>query len=368
MNASWRFCASACFSAALLAGACDQASRSAATGAQRDASSENGVIPAAAANDDVRSATAAVAPDPASAATVERTPTAVVESPPAAGATPVAEVTPDPYLVGRPLSAKSIGHTSYVLKLRLENGLTVAYKPRSKLPLGDRRYRGEIAAYRLGRALGLNNVPCAMPRTFAAGELRAAFATQEGAQEFDQKALLEPTGRVRGALIPWIERYEELSLEKRAARLRWEPWLTDPGAQIPQDERALARALSTMLAFDYVTANWDRWSGGNVVRDGATGTLLFVDNDGAFYELPPQSLARQEDLLRRVLRFSRSFVTALRALDVSELRDVFGEEERAARLLPERTIEQVDTRRQAVLGFVDAAIARWGEPTTLAFE
>lgn len=367
MNASWRSCASACFSAALLATGCDRASETAS--ARWDAMANRGVL-SAAADDEARSpSTAAVAADLTPAATAERTPPVVtMESRPEAAATPAAIVTPDPYLVSRPLSARSIGHTSYVLKLKLENGLTVAYKPRSKLPLGDRRYRGEIAAYRLGRALGLNNVPPAMPRTFAASELRAAFATQEGAEEFDQKALLEPTGRVRGALIPWIERYEEVPLEKRAARLRWEPWLTDARAQIPPDERPLARALSTMLAFDYITANWDRWSGGNVVRDGATGTLLFVDNDGAFYELPPQSLAHQEELLRRVVRFSRGFVTALRGLDVSELRDVFGDEGRAEPLLPERSIERVDARRQAVLGFVDAAIARWGEPTTLVFE
>lgn len=344
MGVSRHSCASAFCSAALLAAACSNkaADSSATAGPRGDVPVER----SGASTDSIASfplATAALAARPA-------------------------VVMPDPYLSGRPVAAKSIGHTSYVLKVKLENGLAAAYKPRSKLPLGDRRYRGEIAAYRLGRALGLNNVPCAMPRTFAAGDLRAAFATKEDAEEFERKALVDPTGTVRGALIPWIEHYEEIPLEKRAARVRWERWLTDPRAQIPPEGRALARSISTMLTFDYMIANWDRWSGGNVVRDGATGTLLFVDNDGAFYELPPQSLARQAELLRRVLHFSRSFVTGLRGLDASALRDIFGKEGDSEFLLPDATIEQVEQRREAVLGFVDAAAARWGEAATLSFE
>src|ERR1700685_4787763 len=39
----------------------------------------------------------------------------------------------DPYVQSLPISAKSIGHTSYVLKLGLEGGAVAAYKPRSLL-------------------------------------------------------------------------------------------------------------------------------------------------------------------------------------------------------------------------------------------
>src|SRR5580692_10491058 len=79
----------------------------------------------------------------------------------------------DPFPTADPVSSKSIGHTSYVLKLRLEGGAVAVFKPRSKLPLGDRRYRGEIAAYRLATALGLDNVPRAIPRSFDAAKLGA---------------------------------------------------------------------------------------------------------------------------------------------------------------------------------------------------
>jgi hypothetical protein len=274
----------------------------------------------------------------------------------------------DPYLTGAPTSAKAIGHTSYVLKVRLDNGRAAAFKARSTLPLGDRRYKGEVAAYRLARALGLENVPVALPRAFVAAQLRRAFATPEGAQDFDRKGLVDRDGTIRGALIPWIERYEELPVEEGPGRARWEKWLTDASPDIAEADRAMARAMSTMIVFDYVTGNWDRWSGGNVARDGATGTLLFVDNDGAFYESPPtDALRRQLALLRRVRRFSRTFVAALRALDVATLRDALGQDLQGD-LLPVPVVEATDARRQTALETIDQQIARAGEAATLAFD
>jgi hypothetical protein len=274
----------------------------------------------------------------------------------------------DPYLAGAPVAAKFIGHTSYVLKVRLDNGVVAAFKARSKLPLGDRRYKGEIAAYRVARALGLSNVPVAMPRAFVAAELRRAFPTPDGAQDFDRRALVDADGTLHGALIPWIPQYREVPLEDAEARARWERWLTDATADIPEKDRPLARAISTMLAFDYVTANWDRWSGGNVAQNGATGTLLFVDNDGAFYESPPQdSLARQLAFIRHLRRFSRSFVAALRALDAAALRDAVGEDLQGE-LLPARVLADVEARRRTLVEAIDQQIERAGEDTTLCFE
>ena len=124
-----------------------------------------------------------------------------------------------------------------------------------------------------------------------------------------------------------------------------------------------------MLVFDYVTANWDRWSGGNVAEDGATGRVLFVDNDGAFYEWPdPAALARQRAVLARVTRFSRRFVAALRALDATRVRAALGEEAPGVALVPERVVAGVVARSAAVMGVVDGRIAEAGEGAALAFD
>jgi hypothetical protein len=124
-----------------------------------------------------------------------------------------------------------------------------------------------------------------------------------------------------------------------------------------------------MIAFDYLTANWDRWSGGNVARAGIDGEVLYVDNDGAFYERPPpEGLERQGALLRRVVRFSRSFVAALRGLDEAKLANAFGEEQPGEPLLPHAVIAGVEERRRAIVKIVEERVARSGEGATLAFD
>ena len=262
---------------------------------------------------------------------------------------------PDPLLTAAPLKARSIGHTSFVLKVKLDDGEAAAFKPRSHKPLGDRRYRAEIAAYRLAHALGLDNVPRAEPRSFDAKALRSACATGGAGNEFDQLALPDGDGRVRGAIMPWIADYHVLPLEQPAWRAKWTAWLTDSGAVIPDDQRDLARSVSTMIVFDYVTANWDRWSGANVAVDGATGTTLFVDNDGAFYEAPPaDTLARQLALLSRVVRFSRTFVTTLHELDADKLAAALGDESAGVALLPPSVVAAADERRRRALESIDA--------------
>ena len=331
MRASWRSFATACSSALLLL-ACSRAPSASEGGAP---------VPSAG----PLASVASLVPPPSAAPSTA----------------PSASAQADPLLTDVPVKSKSIGHTSYVLKVTLSGGAVMVFKPRSRLPLGDRRYRGEIAAYRIAVALGLDNVPRSFPRSFDASALRPLQP------DFDEKALVDADGKVRGAAKPWLDKYVVLPLEQPSARARWEPWLTDPAASIPDEQRALAGAVSTMIAFDYITGNWDRWSGGNIAQDGATGTVLYVDNDGAFYDPPPaDSLARQLAMLRRIVRFSRRFLAMLRALADDKLRTAIGEEAAGQPLLPERVVSGVAARRKTVVDLVDARIGSAGQDATLA--
>ncbi len=295
--------------------------------------------------------------DGATAPSPSESPAASASAPSSStGATTSPDASADPLRSSDPVKAKAVGHTSYVLKLTLANGQVAGFKPRSHLPLGDRRYRGEIAAYRLAAALALLNVPRVLPRSFDAASLRPLLP------DFDAKAWPDDDGRLRGAVWAWNPNYEIVPLEQPSARAGWEPWLTDARTPVPFDQRGLARALSTLVAFDYITGNWDRWSGGNVARDSKTETLLFIDNDGAFYDPPPaDSLATQLAFLRRVVRFSRSFVVMLRTLDEAKLHAVFGEESPGVPLLPDRVVTGVDRRRQTVLDLVDRRLKQGGD-------
>lgn len=283
-----------------------------------------------------------------------------------ADAAPPPEIDLAPYLAAAPTGGKSIGHTSVVFKLDLTGGLTGAFKPESKR--GHSRYRGEIAAYRLGRALGLRNVPPAIVRTFDASALKAAIAKNAKALSLYDDEVVAHAGYVRGALIPWIANLEFLPIETDPWRAKWTKWLA-ADQEMPTTDKDLAAQISTLVVFDTITGNWDRWSGANVGIDRATNTLLFVDNDGAFFEPAPAApLAAQLALLAKIDRYSKRFVNAVRLMDAITLADAIGEESPGAPLLGAKTLASVDERRRKVLQIIDAKIEKLGEPKVLAFD
>jgi len=261
-----------------------------------------------------------------------------------------------PDLESAPKSGKSVGHTSVVFRIKLENGPEISFKPESKR--GKKRYRGEIAAYRLASALGLRNVIPAMPRDFDAAQLRAALEPKARTL-FDDEAIVRD-GKVRGAAIPWLAKLELIALEAPAWRARWPGWIGS--GDVSEDQRALAGQISTMIIFDLLTGNWDRWSGANIAIDHATNTLLFIDNDGAFFDPPPpQPLAQQTALMKKTERFSRAFIASLRALTTISLGDDDGP------IVSEAVISGILSRRKLVLDQVDALVSARGEASVLAF-
>jgi hypothetical protein len=265
-----------------------------------------------------------------------------------------------------PTRAKSIGHTSVVFKVTLAGGSEAAFKPESHR--GKTRYRGEIATFRLGQALGISNVPPALFRRFRAGELRSALGGGEAEQLFDREVVIDPEGAVRGAIIPWIKGLEFLPLETPAWRARWQTWLSRSGDLKPED-RALASQISTLIVFDVITGNWDRWSGGNVGYERSTMHVLFIDNDGAFFDPVPTGPAEaQLALLRKTDRFSRAFVTNLRALDSAKLAAAFGDEAPGVPLLSAHALEEAEKRRMSALSIIETKIASRGEKDVLFFE
>jgi hypothetical protein len=160
-----------------------------------------------------------------------------------------------------------------------------------------------------------------------------------------------------------------MELGAEPLRSDWKGWLG--GAPIPDDRRDLASQISTLIVFDFITGNWDRWSGGNIGYDAATGLLLFIDNDGAFYDSPPPGpLASQREKLKAVTRFSKSFVDKLRALDSKTLDEAMGQETVGATTLPllsEKARAGVLARKDGALAIIDGRIRQAGKGATLFF-
>lgn len=285
-----------------------------------------------------------------------------------------------PFTTGVVRAAKSIGHTSVVLRLDLGPGVRAAWKPRTRR--GGDRYRGEIAAYRLAGALGIGaHVPPALPRALPAAEITKALTDPRDAELFTKEALA--TGeQVPGALIPWVDDLEFLPLEQEPLWTRCRVWLTakqsfkndDPtflgklaNAEEPE-RRSLARQASIMILFDYLTANFDRWSGGNVGWQKKKMRLLFIDNDGAFLKNPPKdALARNERLAFAVDRTSKSFVEAVRGLDEASLARAMGVDEAGKPLLSSDVLTGIMGRRKALLAKLEEKRAKNGDEETYFF-
>ena len=278
---------------------------------------------------------------------------ALSAAPSAVPAPPAPSAAAAPFTAFVATRAKLVGHTSLVLKLEGDAKQKAVFRP--AFHEGGTRYRGEIAAYRLGVRLGLGAliaeaVPHAMPK-----ETVRLLLSEADRAKFDTDAIVED-GNVHGALVRWIDGLEVPPFEKEPWVARWKGW-TQTSAEIPAADRPLAAQFSTLLVFDYLTGNFDRWSGGNVgaVKRGDSFDLRFVDNDGAFLDpMPKAPLAASRERLRATSRFDPGFVEKLRALtrEVSWLA-VFGAGVDGKPLLAASVADGVRARAREALEHID---------------
>jgi hypothetical protein len=251
----------------------------------------------------------------------------------------VPEAAPSPPVERHAKTAKSIGHTSVVFKIVGTDGRTIVWKPDSRIGRG--RYKGEIAAYRLASLFRIDNVPPALPLDLPREELARALVADEKGKDLLETQVISDGAVVHGMFTEWIDDYAVLPLEKEKD---WRSWLKEDAA-IPDDKKELARAISTMIVFDYIIGNWDRWSGANVAT--SKGKVLYVDNDGAFFETPPKDgLARAKRQLLQVDRFSKALFTRLLFIGDEEVA-------RAIDIVSKKAIDGVLARRQEVLAILD---------------
>lgn len=247
----------------------------------------------------------------------------------------------------------------------LPDGRKAAWKPDALKRRG--RYRGEVASYRLGVALGLEaNVPPACLQSFSTEALTKALAGDSRGMNLLLDEVVTDGPSIHGALIPWVDGLQLWPLEKEPARSEVHGWLHD--APVPDAMRDRARQASALVLFDHLTTNWDRYSGGNVGLDRAGTTVLFIDNDAAFMTSPPAaSIAASRARLTATTRFSRRLVERLEALDEPALAKAIGDED-GHPLLDPAAIHGLDLRRQEILRAIAARRKTHGDDVTLFFD
>jgi hypothetical protein len=267
----------------------------------------------------------------------------------------------------RALSARFVGTTSVVFRLDLEGPIDAAFRPESRY--NPRGVAGEIAAYRIAQKLGLDNVAPVVPRSFPIPVLaRLVGAASPEAWEALEKEMIPRSGRVLGAAIYWIPDLRELGLDTPSGMERFTRWLTQDTE--PPAQRELAAQISNMLAFDYLIANCDRFSGANAQGDVGAQRLFLRDHNLAFLE--PFRVAKHQRALarlKRAQRFSRRFVAALKALSQETLSGALADplDPTELHVLTQAQIRGVLERRRALLSYVAALIDEHGESNVLTF-
>jgi hypothetical protein len=256
------------------------------------------------------------------------------------------------------------GGSSLSFRVDFADGSRAAWKPvqtnAQTVP------RKEVAAYRLNRLLGLNVVPPTAPRALSRDELFGLLHPESLAAlpRIRAEAIVGPNGSVSGAASYWIPVIRDSEFDGPAGQQEVTRWLTQ-GEPIPFEQRGMAAQLSTMAVFDFLTANPDRHSGGNM-KTTADGTLLFfMDNTMSFF-IEPESTEKNRSILLRTQKFSRRLSEALPRLVLRELSQLMREQD-GSESLTEAELRTLVMRREYLQRYLAAQIQQFGEPAVLCF-
>ena len=262
------------------------------------------------------------------------------------------------------------GGTSLSLRLDFASGARAAFKPLQIHPQSDPRR--EIAAYRIDRLLGLGHVAPAKSAAFAVDDVIAAVEPSGrayAASRIEDEALAR-RGLLVGEVSWWIP---EIKLVRIGGHLIDEPegqalWTgyLQAGAAIPAELAPLLAQIATVIVFDVVIDNSDRWSGNNTEGSPDNRVLYFMDNTLSFSAF---TIGHATNLskLYRIQVFPRALVNKLRTLTLETLSAAIGgEDDLLGPLLTRAEIRAIMSRRDHLLAYVDRLITELGEDAVLA--
>ncbi len=203
------------------------------------------------------------------------------------------------------------------------------------------RPKAEVGAFRLNRLLGCNHVPPAVLRDIDARRLRNAFVRmglRAHLERLDRDVLATQPAEIRGAVLLWVKDVDV-----------WDPprelldAMADPYAPLSAEMETLAWDLSWMLILDYLTNNYDRLTGGNILRRRADGRLVFIDNGAGFGADKPWKAQRRRANLQYLQRIHETFLQALEGLRLPLLQECMGD------ILYNQELRDVLSRRDELL-------------------
>jgi len=278
----------------------------------------------------------------------------------------------DDFLIGRlrsqPIARMKLNHGGSSLSFRVDfaDGSRAAFKPaQTNLQTIPRK---EVAAYRLNRLLGLSAVAPATPRMLSREDIFAHLHSDSMAMlpRIRAETIFDPRGNTAGVMMYWIPVIKDSGLDSAEGIQQSTQWL-GRGQDIPARKHALAAQLSDMTVFDFLTANPDRYSGGNMLTNEDGTRLFFMDNTLSFF-IEPEGNEKTRTALLRVQRFSRRLYQALdRVTEAALAQALAAASEGEYEILTRAEIRAVVSRRDYVRKYIDGLVASQGARDVLYF-
>jgi hypothetical protein len=267
-----------------------------------------------------------------------------------------------------PVARFKLNHGGSSLSFRMEfaDGSRAAWKPMQtntqSIP------RKEVAAYRLNRLLGLHAVPPAAPRAVTRQELFDHLHPDSlpFLPRIKAETVFGPDGITIGTASYWIPIIKDSGFDTPDGRRQTQAWLTQ-GQPVPMDQASMAAQVSTLIVFDFLTANPDRYSGGNMKMSPDGKQLFFMDNTMSFY-VDGDGYERNREVLFKTQRFSRALYQALDRVTIGNMQRALAEELGTPyEILTPAEIAAVVSRRGVVQRYVASLIAQHGDRNVLVF-
>ncbi len=261
-----------------------------------------------------------------------------------------------------------LGTITVTFQLQLEGPIDAAFRPESRQT--PRAWLNEISAFRIAELLDLDNVPPTVATVIDRQRLRRHIDPQwDGDVDALFASLVFSPRGLRGSASYWVPNLERTSdLDSVAGILRWSAWL-EAGAEIPSESRLIARDLSNMALFDFLIANVDRMSGGNLrtVTNEGVRRVVIRGHSLAFAARPTDgNMERVLTELRRTQTFSRHTYERLVALDRAHVEAAFVDEI-GGNLQDDTQIRALLDRREALISYVAALVEMYGEDAIFVF-
>ncbi|MBN2724493.1 MAG: hypothetical protein JXR95_10520 [Deltaproteobacteria bacterium] len=228
------------------------------------------------------------------------------------------------------------------------NDFSVIFKPNHK-NLEFASWKGEISAYRLAKMLGINNVPVAEKRTVNShilGMTIRKMATDDMMKAYFKYISTEENS-IEGAMIMWVSGAEEYEIPQSLIEKLGKV------APYSRQEISLLKQLSDMIILDFLTNNYDRFTGGNILKTDS-GKLLFIDNGAAFGIETSWKRKWRFYVLKKLARISPDTWNNLIRLNKVELKKCLGE------YLEENEINELVIRINEVVAHALSLELKWG--------